>query len=82
MDETKGKSDPRAHVAPTLREQIVGAHVHDTQRNSRLDDARRRTENIQRGQGKCHAMGDREGGYDHGQSPDRAAEQKQPDKKQ
>ena len=69
----------RTSRAPVRRQQIVCADVHDAERDGRLDDARRRGDEVERGERQRDAVTDREGGHDAEQSQDAAAEQQQAD---
>ena len=39
VNEAERERDPRAHVPAAVHEQVVGADVHDAERDGRLDDA-------------------------------------------
>ena len=75
-------ADPRTQIAAVTSHEIVGSHEHDAQRDRRLDDARRRREDVQRGQRQRDAVPDRERGDDADEGHPAAAEQQQTDEKQ
>ena len=71
-----------ADVAAAADEQVVGADVHDAERDGRLDHPRRRAEEVQRRERQRDAVGDRERRDDDREPPDRSAEQQQADEEQ
>jgi hypothetical protein len=48
VDEAEGERNPGADVASTADQQVVGADVDDAERDRRLDDPRRRADEVQR----------------------------------
>ena len=82
MDEAERERDPGAHVAAAADQQVVGADVDDAQRDRRLDDPRRRGDEVQRRERQRDAVRDGERGDDERQLAERAAEQQQADQEQ
>ena len=82
MDESERERNPRPHIAAFVHEQVVGADIHDAERDRRLDQARRRGHEIERRQRQRDAVRHGESGDDQQQLPQRSAEQKQSDQKQ
>ena len=67
---------------PSADQQVVGADVDDAQRDRRLDDTRRRGDDVQRGERQRDAVRDGERAHDQQQATHRAAEQQQADQKE
>ena len=80
--EAERERDPRADVAAVFDQQVVGADVNDAERDRRLDDPRRRADDVQRLERERDAVRDGERGHDHRELADRTAEQQQADEKQ
>ena len=58
VDEAEGERNPGAHVAAAADQQVVGADIDDAERDRRLDDARRRADQVQRGERQRDAVRD------------------------
>ena len=82
VDEAEGERNPGAHVAAVADQQVVGADVDDAERDRRLDDPRRRADEVQRRERQRDAVRDGERGDDERELAERAAEQQQPDEEQ
>jgi hypothetical protein len=82
VHQAERQRDQGADVTATAAHEVVGADKHDAQRDRRLDDVRRRRDEIERGQRQRDAVADGEGGHDFEQRLPSAAKQQQADQKQ
>ena len=82
MDEAERERNPRPHVASAADHQVVGADVDDAQGDGRLDDVRRRVQELERGERERHAMGRRKRTDDERELAERAAQEQQANQKE
>src|ERR1043166_1912613 len=82
VNEAERERNQAPHIAAVLREKVVGPDVDDAQRNRRLNQPRRRRDDVQRRERQRDAVGHRERRDDDQQLTDRSAKQQQADEEQ